>query len=47
MQNLADARRRIGDYFARAFSREVAYADEPFGFQDSNNITQMFITGRE
>jgi len=47
MQNLADARRRIGDYFTRAFCREITHPDEPCGFQDANNFPQMFITRRE
>jgi hypothetical protein len=47
MQNLADARRRIGDYFTRAFSSEITHADEPFGFQDANNFPQMIIARGE
>jgi hypothetical protein len=47
MQNLADARRGIGDYFTRAFSSEITHADEPFGFQDANNFPQVIITRGE
>ena len=47
MQNLADVRRRIGDYFTGALSSEITHADEPFGFQDANNFSQMIITRGE
>src|SRR2546423_10547733 len=45
MKILPDASRRNGDYFTRAFTREIPHADEPFGFQDANNFPQMLITG--
>lgn len=47
MQNPANARRRIGDYFTRAFSGEITHADEPFGLQDANNLLQVIITRGE
>src|SRR5690349_23865027 len=51
MQNLADARRvrcllcGTSDDFTRAFCREIADADKPFGLQNTKNFAQMLVAG--
>src|SRR5215471_16810662 len=43
MQNLADAWRRFAKDQHRAFRREIADADEPLGFENTNDFAQMLV----
>lgn len=43
MQDLAEMRRCISNYFARPFSREISDADDPFRFQDLDDFAQMIV----
>ena len=47
MQNLADARRWIGDYFTRAFCREITNTDEPLRLKDANDFPQVIVARAE